>query len=82
MSSPTPVQTAIFITETAAKVLLVLVVAFVLGRIAAPALMDISHNSFAFIIGVLCYPAALAVLGWGGFWVWLDITKFRSPKKD
>lgn len=81
-SSTDATRVAIFVTKTAAKVNLVLVAAFILARIAAPALMDISHNSIAFYLGVLCYPASLFVLGWGGFWVWLDITKFRSTKKD
>ena len=81
-SSTDATRIAIFVTETAAKILLVLIAAFVLARMAAPALMDISHNSIAFYLGVLCYPASLFVLGWGGFWVWLDISKFRSPKKD
>jgi hypothetical protein len=67
---------ALQVSKTALIGALVLIGAFLLVRVASPALMDM-RDTARFILGAGCWPLAALILYWAGVWLVSDWRTFR-----
>ena len=71
-----------FVSLSLLKTIILFFGVFLLVRVIAPSLMDI-HSTFAFIIGAMCFPAAILLLLWGALWLWLSYKReFPGSHRD